>query len=120
VPPEAIYRAWLDAAQHTAFTGSPATCDPQPGGVFSAYDGYIQGKNVELVDNEKILQTWRATDFPSEYPDSRLELTLTPESGGTRLKLRHSAVPKKNARSCANGWHERYWRPLRAYLAERS
>ena len=119
-PPEVIYRAWIDAAQHAAFTGSPATSDAQPGGAFTAWDGYIQGKHVDLVENEKIVQTWRATDFPSAYPDSRLELTLTPESGGTRLRLRHASVPKKNAQSYADGWHEHYWRPLRAYLAQRS
>jgi uncharacterized protein YndB with AHSA1/START domain len=119
-PPETIYRVWLDAAHHAAFTGSPATSDPRPGGIFSAWDGYIQGRHLELVESERIVQSWRAADFPPGSPDSRLEIRLTPESGGTRLELRHTSVPKKNAASYAEGWHEHYWRPLRAYLAERS
>src|SRR6185295_413750 len=100
----------LDPAQHAAFTGSGATGDARIGGDFTAWNGYIRGKNVDLVDNERIVQTWRTTDFPETYPDSRLEITLTPESGGTHLRLRHSAVPKKNAPALAEGWHEHYWR----------
>jgi uncharacterized protein YndB with AHSA1/START domain len=120
VPPEVIYRVWLDPVQHAAFTGSPATGEARVGAEFTAWDGYIRGETIELVDNERIVQRWRATDFPPGYPDSRLEITLTPQSGGTHLRLHHSAVPKKNADSYAEGWHEHYWRPLRAYLAERT
>lgn len=33
---------------NTAFTGSKATCDAGVGGEFTAWDGYISGKNLEL------------------------------------------------------------------------
>lgn len=46
--PARIYRAWLDSAEHSAFTGSPAEIDPQVGGKFNAWDRYIQGTNLEL------------------------------------------------------------------------
>ena len=115
--PEVIYRAWLDSAGHSAFTNSKAKVDARVGGVFTAYEGYISGVTTELVENERIVQRWRATDFPGGYPDSKVELTLTPQSGGTRLSLRHSSVPMANAKSYASGWHEHYWQPLRAYLA---
>ncbi len=115
--PEVIYRAWLDSAGHSAFTNSKAKVDARIGGIFSAYDGYISGVTTELVENERIVQRWRATDFPGDYPDSKLELTLTPQSGGTRLSLRHSSVPTINVKSYESGWREHYWQPLRAYLA---
>jgi uncharacterized protein YndB with AHSA1/START domain len=115
--PEVIYRAWLDSAGHSAFTNRKAKVDARVGGVFTAYEGYISGVTTELVENERIVQRWRATDFPGGYPDSKVELTLTPQSGGTRLSLRHSSVPMANAKSYESGWHEHYWQPLRAYLA---
>ena len=37
--PERIYRAWLDSAEHAAFTGSPAYIEPDVGGAFTAWDG---------------------------------------------------------------------------------
>ena len=117
-PPEILYRAWLDSAQHSAFTGGRAEVEPFIGGAFSAWDEYITGTTTELVPNERIVQKWRARDFPVEYPDSRLELTFTPESGGTKLRLRQTTVPRKNAKSYDSGWHQHYWQPLRAYLAQ--
>ena len=115
--PEVIYRAWLDSAGHSSFTNSKAKVDARVGGIFTAYDGYISGVTTELVENERIVQRWRASDFPGGYPDSKVELTLTPQSGGTRLSLRHSSVPMANAKLYESGWHAHYWQPLRAYLA---
>jgi uncharacterized protein YndB with AHSA1/START domain len=46
VSPERAFRAWFDSYEHSQFTGSPAKIDPQVGGKFTAWDGYIQGKNV--------------------------------------------------------------------------
>jgi len=43
-----IYEAWLDSEKHSAFTGSPAKIERKVGSEFSAWDGYIKGKNLEL------------------------------------------------------------------------
>jgi uncharacterized protein YndB with AHSA1/START domain len=118
-PPEVIYRAWLDSRQHAEFTGVAAKVEARVGGAFSSWDNFIHGKLLELVPNERIVQTWRATDFPPGYPDSRMELTLVPESGGTRLCLLHQSLPKQKAKQYEEGWNEFYWRRLRAYLAQR-
>ncbi len=117
-PPERIYGAWLDGATHAAFTGGgKAEVDARVGGKFSAWNGYIQGKNVELTAGERIVQSWRTSDFPAGYPDSLLELRFVPESGGTRLHLRHVGVPASTAERFSEGWHAYYWQPLRAWLA---
>ena len=59
-----IYNAWLDSEAHSAFTGSPAQIDPQVGGQFTAWDGYIQGQTLETEPFRRILQAWRTTEFP--------------------------------------------------------
>ncbi len=46
--PNEAYEASVDARKHSAFTGSKATCDAGVGGEFTAWDGYISGKNLEL------------------------------------------------------------------------
>ncbi|MGH7283437.1 MAG: SRPBCC domain-containing protein, partial [Polyangiaceae bacterium] len=109
----------MDGRQHAAFTGAAAKCAAKKGGAFEAWDGYISGKNLELVPGEKIVQSWRATDFPPEYPDSTLEIELTPESGGTKLRLRHTQLPEKRVEFYHSGWHDHYWQPLRAWLTMR-
>jgi uncharacterized protein YndB with AHSA1/START domain len=117
--PHAVFDAYVDGARHAAFTGSAAESTPRVGGRFRAYDGYIDGVFLELVRGKRIVQSWRATDFPPEYPHSRLELSLEPEGSGTRVVMRHSEVPRSMAPAYAGGWEEFYWEPLRKYLVAR-
>ena len=62
--PERVFLAWLDSAEHAAFTGSLAQIEPFVGGRFTAWDGYIQGATLELSPHTRILQSWRTTEFP--------------------------------------------------------
>jgi len=39
-------------------TGSPAHVDGDAGGAFSAWDGYIFGRNLELIPDQCIVQAW--------------------------------------------------------------
>lgn len=47
-PAEAIYKALLSTKGHTNMTGGTATSSNKGGGSFTAWDGYIQGKNKIL------------------------------------------------------------------------
>ena len=69
------------------------------------------------MENERIVQSWRTTEFPGDHPDSRLELHLDGTNGRTRVRLVHSGVPEDQRTGYEEGWHEHYWEPLRAYLA---
>jgi uncharacterized protein YndB with AHSA1/START domain len=117
--PEQVYDAFLVARKHAAFTGSPATTSAKSGAEFTAWDGYITGKNLELVKGKKIVQEWETTEWPEGYPRSRLELTLSPKKGGTELKMVHSKVPAEQVAEYTSGWPESYWEPLKEYFAER-
>jgi len=108
----------MDAKKHSAFTGSKATCNPKVGGEFTAWDGYISGRNLELEKGKKIVQEWVTTDWPDDYPPSRLELTLEKTGEGTEISMVHSSVPAEQARELAEGWHEFYWRPMKEYFTK--
>lgn len=114
--PSEVYRALTDAKAHSEFTGSPATTSDEVGAEFQAWDGYISGKNLELVKNKKIVQEWETTEWPKGYPRSRLEITLTAKEGGTELKMVHSKVPAEQVDEYTSGWHSSYWEPLKQYL----
>ena len=116
--PRQVYLAFLNAKTHTAFTGSKATGTGRAGAKFTAWDGYITGRNVELKSGRKIVQDWRTTEFPSEYPSSRLELTFKAKKGGTELVMIHSKVPASQTASYREGWVSSYWDPLKAYFRE--
>jgi len=114
---ERIYRAWLDSAEHTAFTGGAAIIEPQVGGAFSAWDGYIQGVTLVLEPYRRIVQTWRTTEFPEASADSRLEVLLEEVEAGTKLTLIHSEIPAGQGEDYRQGWVENYFNPMEEYFS---
>ncbi len=63
--PEEIYQAWLDSLAHSEMTGGAANMSEQIGAEVSAWDGYISGRNLELVPGERIVQSWRTANLPT-------------------------------------------------------
>lgn len=114
--PDKVYEAFIDAKKHSAFTGSKATCDPTVGGEFTAWDGYISGRNLELEQGKKIVQEWKTTEWPEGYPPSRLELTFKKTKQGTEITMIHSDVPAEQAADIKQGWIDFYWQPLKKYF----
>ncbi len=118
VSPENVYRDWLDSAAHSGFTGSPAEVDPVIGGSYSAWDGYIWGKILELTPGKRIRQAWRTSNFPDDSPDSILEVLFEPDGECTRLTLIHTAIPEDQAEEYEKGWEEFYFEPMKKYYEE--
>ena len=118
--PKKIYDAWLDGRQHTQMTGgNRATGSGRIGGRFTAWDGYIEGRNLELKPGRQIVQEWRASDFPKNAPSSRLEVKLEKAATGTRVTLIHSEIPSGMGASYLDGWKNFYSLPMQEHFAAR-
>ena len=113
--PEEIYEAWLNSEEHTSMTGGQAKISPNVGDTFEAWDGYIQGKNLELEYPRRILQHWRTTEFEEDEKDSQLEILLDHTDDGTRVTIRHSALPE-HGMQYRQGWIDSYFLPMKAYF----
>jgi activator of HSP90 ATPase len=113
--PEEVYNALIDEKKHTEFTGSKASVDPKVGGRFTAWDGYIFGKNLRLEKGKKIIQEWKTTEWP-DYPPSLVEFSFNKKVVGTEIIMIHSKVPVEQAESYRQGWIDFYWEPLKKYF----
>ena len=113
--PEKLYQAWLDSEIHSKMTGGKAQVSDQVDGEFTAWDGYIQGKNLELQPPLRILQSWRTADFVEEESDSIVEITFIQEDAGTRVIIRHSELPE-HGNQYQQGWVDSYFNPMKAYF----
>lgn len=113
--PKQVYDAWLSSKGHTEMTEAVARVSARVGGVFTAWDGYIQGKNVKLVPGRRIVQSWRTTEFAASDPDSRIEVLLEKVPRGTRLKLRHTNIPAGQS-DYRSGWRTCYFEPMKRYF----
>lgn len=110
-----VYEALMDSKKHAKFTGAPAMISRKIGGKFSAYDGYASGKNLILVPDEKIVQTWRASDWDEEEI-SEISLTITPTKTGCTVTFTHKNVPSKHLSAIKQGWIDFYWKPMKKML----
>jgi activator of HSP90 ATPase len=114
--PNKIYRGWLSTKGHTAMTGSAARVSRKIGGRFTAWDGYIFGRTLELEPDQHIVQAWRTSEFPAEAPDSRLEVFLEKVKNGTRVTLTHIGLPSGSAAAYKQGWKDFYFTPMKKYF----
>jgi activator of HSP90 ATPase len=115
VPPSRIYEVLLDAKQFTKVTGHPAEIQPQAGGSLKMFGGLIEGRNIELDPNRRIVQAWREASWPpGNY--TLVKLNLLPRGSGTHLVFDQTGIAEPDWGHLNEGWPIRYWEPLRKYF----
>jgi activator of HSP90 ATPase len=112
-PRARVYEALTTAAEFSRMSGgAPAELSAKAGDEFSLFGGMIQGRNVECVAGERLVQAWRAKTWDAGvYSIVRFELD---EAGkGTKLRLVHSGFPDGQAEHLSKGWEANYLEPLK-------
>lgn len=116
--PHEVYEVLMDSDKHAQMTGDTANISRDVGGHIKAWGDYIDGTNVELIPDKKIVQKWRASDWPQgHYSTATFEFKAVPE--GTNLIFTQTDVPQDFVDSVSQGWHEYYWQPLKMMLEKR-
>jgi activator of HSP90 ATPase len=113
--PKEVYNAWLSSNKHGQMTGGKVSIKPLNGTDFSAWDGYITGKNIELFPYKKIVQSWRTTDFEDSDPDSQIEIHLNEHGSDCELTLIHTNIPDHQP-DYEEGWKDNYFIPMKNYF----
>lgn len=113
--PQQVYEALMESKKHSKFSGTRANISRVVGGKFNAFDNYLEGTNLELEKNKKIVQAWRTVSWPAGHY-SRATFSLAAVKGGTRLSFYQSGIPAPNFESIKKGWIEHYWQPMRKML----
>ena len=104
--------ALLDAAG-----AKPTAISTELGGAFTLFGGYITGRQLEMLPNERLVQAWRAASWkPGAF--SIAAFYLTADGRKTKLDFEHRGFPNGNGVSLSGGWHAHYWQPLAKYLAQ--
>ena len=110
-----IYKSWLSTQRHTKMTGGAAFVSDKEGETFKAWDGYITGRNIELEPYNKIVQSWRSSNFEDNEADSQIEISLSEQGKETILTLKHINVPE-SGEHYKKGWEEHYFEPMKRYF----
>jgi len=96
--------------------GKPTEISREEGGAFALFGGYITGRHIELVPNQRIVQAWRVGSWdPGVYSIAKFE--LAEQGSGTKIVFDHTGFPKGMGEHLAAGWKAHYWEPIEKLLA---
>ena len=95
----------------------PAEIVAEPGGPFKLFNGFIVGRNLELVPNERLVQAWRVAYWPAGAW-SLTKFVLVEQGSDTKMIFDHAGFPKGDADHLLEGWNGNYWQPLAKFLAQ--
>ena len=119
--PEELYEQIMDAIKHAKLTGGKATMSRKVGGEFSLFDGSAHGKNIELILNKRIVQTWRMRqdDWPEDVM-SEITFDFIPMGKNkTKLVFTQRNIPSNLADDFKQGWKDYYWKPLKSIFSRK-
>lgn len=115
-PVETLYDTYMNAKEHSASVGVAAKIQNKEGTKFSAHDNYVTGKNLQLIKNKLIVQSWRASDWSKSDIDSTFILFFEQRGNDGVIYMAHANVPDKHLAGIKKGWNDYYWKPWKKYF----
>ena len=101
----------------TAPGAKPTSISRDLGGSFTLFGGYITGRNLEILPDERLVQAWRAAGWkPGDH--SIVKFALADDGAGTKLDFDHRGFPDGQGAHLADGWHVHYWTPMAKFLSK--
>ena len=113
----ALYDLYMNADMHSLIAGSSINIDDKEGSTFSAHGGYITGKNLQLVKDKLIVQSWRTQGWDPATVDSTFIIYLEQKENDVALTMTHANIPDEHVDSIEKGWFGHYWNPWKQHLA---
>ena len=80
---------------------------------FSFFGGNISGKFIEIVENKKIVQSWRYKQWPAGH-FSNVEMEFEEKDDHTILKIIQTLVPSNEYDTTNQNWQRYYFESIRA------
>jgi len=117
-PVATLYDTYMNAKEHSASVGVAAKIQNKEGTDFSAHDNYVTGKNLQLIKNKLIVQSWRASDWSKSDIDSTFILFFEQKGNDGVMHMAHANVPDKHLAGIKKGWNDYYWKPWKKYFEE--
>lgn len=108
--PETVFEFFTDPEKMVRWKGTSATLDPRPGGIYRVEMNpkvVAAGEYVEVDPPNRVVFTfgWEGDDNPTQPGSSTVEITLTPDGDGTKVRLVHTGLPSpESAERHGEGW----------------
>ena len=114
--PGDLYATLMDGKRHGALSGQPTKVSNRVGGTFKVGHD-LEGKHLKLTKDKRIVQTWRANNWPKGVY-SKATFAFAKAPGGAKITFTQIGVPAPYLKEIASGWKAYYWVPLKKVFAK--
>ena len=120
-PPQQVFELLTNGTLFSAATGQPAEITDREGDSFTLFGGRVEGRQIELVRGQRVVQAWRfGAAHPSPWDSgvySTVRFTLDPAGEGTRLVIDHTGIPAEWIEHITGGYPMFYKDPISNFFA---
>jgi activator of HSP90 ATPase len=103
--PSDVYSALTNPFTIELWSGYPAEMSTVPGSEFSLWEGDITGKNLEFIQDKKVVQEWY---FGDQAEKSVVTISIFPDKDNSSVTVEHTNIPDEEYDNIAEGWREYY------------
>jgi len=103
--PSDVYAAITNPFTIELWSGYPAQMSTEPESEFSLWEGDIEGKNLEFIQDKKIVQEWY---FGDQTEKSIVTISISPDRENALVTVEQSNIPDDEFNDIAEGWREYY------------
>ncbi len=113
--PQDVFTALTNPFTIELWSGETAVMSKEVGAEFSLWGGAIVGKNIEVLENEKLVQQWYFGEEDDNNP-SIVTLKLWEKKSNCSVELLHTNIPDDAYDNIVEGWNEAYLGAIKALM----
>jgi len=111
--PSDIYSALTNPLTIELWSGYPAEMSTEPGSEFSLWEGDITGKNLEFIQDRKVVQEWY---FGDQSEKSIVTISISADGENSFVTVEHTNIPDDEFSQIAEGWREFYFGAITSFF----
>lgn len=111
--PSDIYSALTNPLTIELWSGYPAEMSTEPGSEFSLWEGDITGKNLEFIQDRKVVQEWY---FGDQSEKSIVTISISADGENSFVTVEHTNIPDDEFSQIAEGWREFYFGSITSFF----
>jgi activator of HSP90 ATPase len=101
-----VYSALTNPYTIALWTGYPAQMSTEPGSEFSLWEGDITGRNIEFIQDKKVVQEWF---FGEQTERSIVTISIQKDREDSLVTVEHTNIPDDDFSDISEGWREYYF-----------
>jgi activator of HSP90 ATPase len=111
--PSDVYAALTNPYTIELWSGYPAQMSSEPGSEFSLWDGDITGRNLEFIQDKKVVQEWY---FGDQTERSVVIITISADRENSLVTVEQTNIPDDDFSSISEGWSENYFEAISSFF----